>query len=50
MGVDTQRVIDGDVDDLVCELRYVAGPNVVPPPVGKDGSNIAWWARLRAFS
>src|SRR5215203_6815099 len=34
-GVDPQRVIDGDVDDLVCELRYVAGPQVVPPPVGE---------------
>src|SRR5215212_3366405 len=32
-GIDPQRVIDGDVDDLVGELRYVAGPNVVPPPV-----------------
>src|SRR3712207_203521 len=31
-GVDPQRVIDGDVDDLVGEARYVAGPNVVPPP------------------
>src|SRR5215204_7307494 len=32
-GVDPQRVIDRDVDDLVCELRHVAGPQVVPPPV-----------------
>src|SRR5829696_999736 len=32
-GVDPQRVIDRDVDDLICELRNVAGPNVVPPPV-----------------
>src|SRR5215211_9012756 len=32
-GVDQQRVIDGDIDDLVGELRYVAGPNVRPPPV-----------------
>src|SRR5215210_6338014 len=32
-GVDLQRVIDRDVDNLVGELRDVAGPNVVPPPV-----------------
>ena len=28
-------MIDGDVDDLVRKLRYVAGPNVVPAPVGE---------------
>src|SRR5215204_3439328 len=34
-GIDPQRVIDGDLDDLVCELRDVAGAQVVPPPVRK---------------
>src|SRR5215211_2830168 len=32
-GIDPQRVIDRDVDNLVCELLDVAGAQVVPPPV-----------------
>src|SRR5829696_2169577 len=32
-GVDSQRVIDRDVDNLVSELLDVAGAQVVPPPV-----------------
>src|SRR5215210_9167280 len=34
-GIDPQRVIDRDVDNLVCELFDVAGAQVVPPPVRK---------------
>src|SRR5215208_6373538 len=44
-GIDPQRVFDCDVDNLVCELGDVAGAQVVPPPVRKRWTNIAWWTR-----
>src|SRR5215216_6301458 len=33
--IDPQRVIDCDLNYLICKLGDVAGPNVVPPPVGE---------------